>query len=349
MIIKEIQEKQRWESFLDGFHSKTFLQSWNWGKFCSLMGQKIWRLGVFENNDLICSSLIVKVEAKRGSFLMIEHGPNFKNQTFQNSRSKLSFLDKLDILDFLIKELKKLGKKERAGFIRICPILDNNKENKNIFRRLGFRDAPIHVHPEIEWILDINQSEENIFSQMRKTTRYLIRQALNNPEIKIIKSTDVKDLKLFFEIYKKTALRQKFTPFSFDYLKNELEAFKDSEEIMIFLGKHKGKIISGAMIIYWQKFGFYHQGASFPSKIPVNYLLQWEAIKEAKKRGCFHYSFWGIAPDDKPNHPWAGLTLFKKGFGGRREEYLKTQDLILSNKYWINYFIETLRRRKRHL
>ncbi len=330
-------------------HSKTFLQSWNWGKFSSLMGQKIWRFGIFENDDLICSALIVKVKAKRGSFLMIEHGPNLKNQRFQNTRSKSPLSDKFNILGLLISELKKLGKQERVSFIRICPILENSQENQDIFKKFGFMVAPMHIHPEAEWILDIKESEESVFSRMRKTTRYFIRQGLNNPGIKIIKSVDIKDLELFFEIYKKTAVRRSFTPFSFNYLKNELEAFKDSGEITIFLGKHKEEIISGAMIVYWQDSGFYHQGASFTSKIPVNYLLQWEAIREAKKRGCAYYNFWGVAPDNKPNHPWQGFTLFKKGFGGRQEEYLKTQDLVLNNRYWINYFVETFRRIKRRL
>ena len=26
--------------------------------------------------------------------------------------------------------------------------------------------------------------------------------------------------------------------------------------------------------------------------------MQWEAIKEAKKRGCSKYNFWGIAEDE---------------------------------------------------
>ena len=60
-----------------------------------------------------------------------------------------------------------------------------------------------------------------------------------------------------------------------------------------------------------------------------------------------YYSFWGIAPEDELNHPWKGLTLFKKGFGGRAEEYVKTQDFIISKKYWFNYIIERLRKTKR--
>ena len=72
-------------------------------------------------------------------------------------------------------------------------------------------------------------------------------------------------------------------------------------------------------------------------------------IQEAKKRGCTLYNFWGVSPDNKPKHPWAGLSLFKKGFGGFEETYLHAQDKPLTKKYWLNYIIETVRRLKRRL
>ena len=72
-------------------------------------------------------------------------------------------------------------------------------------------------------------------------------------------------------------------------------------------------------------------------------------LKQARKRGCKIYNFWGITPTDSPRHPWAGLTLFKKGFGGYKKEYVKTQDLPLSGQYWINYLVERIRRSKRGL
>ncbi|MCX6765289.1 MAG: peptidoglycan bridge formation glycyltransferase FemA/FemB family protein [Candidatus Nealsonbacteria bacterium] len=103
---------------------------------------------------------------------------------------------------------------------------------------------------------------------------------------------------------------------------------------------------------------FYHHGASLSkfNKIPVSYLLQWEAIKEAKKRGCILYNFWGIAPEiasesdaSKSKHPWAGLSLFKMGFGGYRKDYVKTQDYPITLKYYLNYIIEKIRKIKRRL
>ncbi|GAG46184.1 unnamed protein product, partial [marine sediment metagenome] len=143
--------------------------------------------------------------------------------------------------------------------------------------------------------------------------------------------------------------REQFHPFSLQCLKNEFQVFIDDDQILVFLGKYKNEVIAGAMLIFWQDTAFYHQGASLRkyAKIPVNYLLQWEAIKEAKRRGMRYYSFWGIAPEDKPNHPWKGLTLFKKGFGGRPEEYVKTQDFVLSSRYWPNYIVERARKLKR--
>ena len=84
--------------------------------------------------------------------------------------------------------------------------------------------------------------------------------------------------------------------------------------------------------------------------MPVSYLLQWEAIREAKNRGCKLYDFWGfVDPQKYSKHPWAGPTLFKMGFGGEKFEYIETQDLPLSNKYWLTYFFEKLRKLKRGL
>jgi lipid II:glycine glycyltransferase (peptidoglycan interpeptide bridge formation enzyme) len=73
----------------------------------------------------------------------------------------------------------------------------------------------------------------------------------------------------------------------------------------------------------------------------------WRAINEAKKRGCKLFDFYGASPADKPNHPWAGPTLFKQGFGSYRVNYLTAQDLVLDWRYWITFLIETARRIKR--
>ncbi len=361
MEIKEIKNKKIWESFLLECEGKTFLDSWNWGEFQKMMGNKIWRFGIYQQQatgnkqqELVSVALVIKIQAKRGTFLFLPHGPVVRRQVYPPKfRRNLGGQagDKRQVLKILLEELQTLAKEEKAGFIRIAPILERNKENIEIFKRLGFREAPIHIHPELTWQLDITLSENELLMQMRKTTRYLIRQAQKNSEIKIIKSQNIKDIKVFNNLYQKTVKRHHFVPFSFEYLKNEFLTFLPDDRVLIFLGKYKGEIISSAIIIFWQNLAFYHQGASsfkYP-KIPASYLLQWEAIKEAKKRGCKLYNFWGIASEKRKNHPWAGLTLFKMGFGGYKKEYVKTQDFPISEKYWLTFIFEKLRKTKRGL
>ena len=207
---------------------------------------------------------------------------------------------KYEVLKTVLEELKRIGNEEKVDFIRMAPLWERNEENKTIFKKLGFRKAPIHIHPELSWELNIAPSEEELLMGMRKTTRYLIRQGLKNKDIEIEKSINENDLQKFYELYEITRKRQNFVPFSFDYIKKEFESFNKDDAIMIFLGKYKGEVVSGAIIVFWQNIAFYHHGASslkYP-KIPVSYLLQWEVIKEAKNRGCKKYNFWGIAYDN---------------------------------------------------
>ena len=94
MEIREIKNKDIWEDFLREEKEKTFLQSWNWGEFQERMGNKIWRVGVFEEEKPVAIALVSKVSARRGKFLLIQHGPSIKNS-------------KPQALDLLLEELKK--------------------------------------------------------------------------------------------------------------------------------------------------------------------------------------------------------------------------------------------------
>jgi lipid II:glycine glycyltransferase (peptidoglycan interpeptide bridge formation enzyme) len=380
MEIREIKDKMVWEDFLQECEEKTFLQSWNWGEFNKMMGEKIWRLGIYEKEQLIGTAFFYKIQAKRGTFIFVPHGPNMKKQATNNKRQ---------LLEILLGELKKIAKEEKCDFIRIAPILEKNEENIKIFKALEFKTAPTHIHPELTWELDITPSEEEILAQMRKTTRYLIKQAEKNTGVKIIQNQNINNLEKFDELNQRTVNRHHFVPFSLDYLKKEFLAFSPDNQpirqaqgypeciegqISIFLGEYKKELVSSGIFVFWQGIAFYHHGASslkYP-KIPVSYLLIWEAIKEARKRGCKKFNFWGIAPvfvetktgisnfpghevDSSKNcfpiskHPWAGLTLFKMGFGGYKKEYVKTQDFSLSRKYWLIYFFEKMRKIKRGL
>ncbi len=339
MNIKEITNKLQWENFISQNSEETFLHSWNWGEFNKNTGEKIWRIGIFESDELQAAALVIKVVARRGLFLFVPQGPIINKKLKVENRK---------LLELFFDYLKKLGRKEKVGFIRISPILKNTSENSDIFKSFGFRNAPIHMmHPETTWLLDITKSDDEIFKGMRKTHRNLIRRA-GRDGIEIVQGADEKYLKSFYEIHMETVKRHKFIPFSYDYIKEEINSFKNDNQINIFSAKYKNEIISSAIIVFYGNQAFYHHGASSSkySKIPASYLVLWEAIKEAKKRGKEIFNFYGIV-ENKPKHPWFGLSKFKKGFGGYKKELLHCQDLPLNKKYFITWAIETVRKIKR--
>ncbi|MBI2041523.1 MAG: peptidoglycan bridge formation glycyltransferase FemA/FemB family protein [Candidatus Nealsonbacteria bacterium] len=344
VICQEVKNKDIWERFLAGCEEKTFLQAWSWGEFWQRRGHKIWRLGVYSNEgELFSSILAVKVVARRGTFLLVQHN--------------------IGISEILLNKLKEIATEEKCNFIRMAPLLlarrslgeggERSGENKKMFKDLGFRESPMHASAyEATWKLDITPSEGELLANMRKTTRYLIRQAEKNSDITIEKSVNFADVETYLKLNKEVAQRQKFVPFSDDFIKKEFEAFSGDGQAIWLFGKYKGEIAAGALVIFWSGIGFYHQAASLSkyAKFSIPYLLQWEAIKEAKRRGCKLYDFWGyVDPNVQTNHPWAGPTLFKMGFGGRAYGYMKTQDLPLSKKYWLIYIFEKLRKIKRGL
>ncbi|MDP2736594.1 MAG: peptidoglycan bridge formation glycyltransferase FemA/FemB family protein [bacterium] len=343
--IKNINDKSAWEAFACQTEPRSFFGSWSWGEFQKKMGNKIWRLGVYDNDILTASALVTKIKAKRGTFLLIQHGPSLSGQAVSDSECRKK------IFLALLEELKKIGKNERADFIRISSLWERDLNHEKIVKACGLRDAPMHANAyEATWVLNILKPEEELLANMRKTTRYLIRQTLKNKDITIEKSVNPADLAAYLELNQTVAKKQSFTPFSRDFIQNEFEIFSKENNALLFLGKYRGELAAAALVIFWSGTAYYHQAASGfkHAKLSIPYLIAWEAIKEAKIRNCAFFDFWGYTnPRAKPNHPWAGPTLFKMGFGGQSQEYLRTQDLVLTGKYWLNFLIEKFRKIKK--
>jgi len=329
MEIREINSEKRWENFRLANSPQALFQGWLWGEVEKNLGGKIRRLGVYDNESLLGIFQINVVEARRGKFLHIRHGPILGE-------------NKETLWDWVFKFLINFAVREKAWFVRISPLIGQTSEINSVYARYRLRPAALHaMDAELAWVLDVDKTEDKLLAEMRKTTRYEIRRA-EKLGVKVIKTLDSKDLNTFLDLYKQTFERHGFVPHL--GIEQEFGVYKKSNKALLLLGIHEGKVIAGAIILFDGKQAVYHHGASVWSKIPAAYLVQWEAVKEAKKRGIKLYDFWGIAPNDKPNHPWRGITLFKTGFGGRQMTYLHAHDLVVSPKYYFTRTIETIRR-----
>lgn len=337
MEIKEIENKEEWEQFVLKQPDTLFVQSFHYGEFYHKIGESYWIFGLYEHNILIGGALVVSVHAKRGNFLYVPYGPIIN---LSNNSS----------LQILVDFLKKFAKENKYDFVRVSPFVDNNEHNKEIFESVGFENAPIHVLAETTWILDLQPTEEELLSKMNKNHRNLINRCQREGVI-IKKMTDEKALEEFNNLHDITAQRHSFHRFSKEYITKEFSSFIDNNQTIILNGYLKdGQLDSSAIIMLYGNMAAYRHGASLNliKQIPTSYLLQWEAIKEAKNRGLKYYNFWGIAPENASlDHPFKGITHFKRGFGGFQRDLLPCQDLPISWRYKINWLVETLRSKRR--
>lgn len=357
MNILEATDSVAWDTFLSAAKFRPFLQSFTMGEVYREIGQSPIRLTASEGGKTLGMCFAHVVPARRGKHLSVPYGPIFD--------SLLQDQDRKNVFEHLVNTLKEKAAEHNCAFIRMSPFF--LEEAPKI---PGAVSSPLHLLAEHVWYLPLvtedpwklpatryplpARTEDEILKEMRKTTRNLIRRAERDGVTIEASSDPERDLEIFLKLHEETRRRHTFTPYSTAFFRSQVKLFSKRNELTLYLAKFQGEVI--ATSIHMHAFGEtgYHHGASSSahSKIPASYLLQWRAIQDAMKRGDHVYNFWGIAPllpDGTPDrsHPFAGVTLFKTGFGGSVFNLIHCFDIPVSKKYWLTYGFETFRKWRR--
>lgn len=331
MDVKEITDKEIWENFSLSASPNNFLQSWNWGEFQLAIGNTIFRIGIFQSKKLVGICLAVKQVTKFGNYLYVPRGPILTDWN-------------LNYLNQVVVKLKQLAQEENSIFIKIEPPILENPENQKLFK--DFVRAVTFVQVEDAWLLDLSKTEEELLRDMRKTTRYLVR---NEPKtgVRVEISASQEDIRTFTDLLYETSSRKGFINHTKDYYIKQFEILSRDDEMRIFKAFKDNQILAMAVISFYGEMASYLHGASKQTDQSVGYSLQWAVITEAKRRGMKYYNFWGVVKDKHfyPGHPWYGFSLFKRGFGGFKHQFLRAQDLPLNHlKYYLYRLAEKIRR-----
>ena len=337
LYAQEILNPSEWETWYQEQPHTLFTQSSDHGRFYETMGESSWIIGIYKDKKLIGGAVVVSVHAKRGNFLYIPYGPTFVSNHEQAFTTLTNFL-------------KDLGRRERFHFIRVSPFIEDSAESRTLYRTQGYQPSPIHTLAEHTWLLHLDDSEENLLRAMNKNHRNLIRRCEREGVI-IKKESNPASLEELNTLLTETAEKHRFYRFSKQFIDQEFLTFAHKNQALIFTATlPDGRIDAASIMMFYGTMACYrHSGSrNLDKRLPSSYLIQWEAIKEAKRRGMRWYNFWGIAPETaKPHHPFYGITHFKKGFGGQGMILLPCQDLPLTKHYWLTWGIETLRKIKR--
>ena len=330
------QNKNRnpeWDEVIRNHAEANFLQSPSYARMNNILGNKT----ITEFFDGDGYALMIVRNAKRGRYLEIPCGP-------------LIDWSKKQIVTEVFQKIRAIAKQEKCVFVRIRPQLVRADENIRKLSTLGLKESPMHLAAEHTVIINLEPTEEELLSNMRRQTRYEVRRA-DKLGLEVTSDNSEAIFREFHKVQAETAKRQGFVPPSLATLLAEREAFSDNARIYVTKTPEKEPIAYG-LIIRDGNEGDYYEAAStaLNRKLPGAYALLWRAMLDLKADGYERFNLWGIAPAGQPNHRYAGVTTFKTGFGGQVVEYVPAHDMVISRVgYLKDLVVEKARKRRRHL
>lgn len=203
--------------------------------------------------------------------------------------------------------------------------------------------APDNIQPPDTVNLDLSLSEDELLENMKNKWRYNIRLAQKKNVV--VKKGSAQDIDVFYDLYKTTAQRDGIAIHSKDYYLDLLNRSDDKNQVSLYIASHEEQPLAAIITLFTPKEAVYLYGASSNEKrnLMPAYLLQWNAICDAKNAACKTYDFYGIPPTDDEKHPMHGLYRFKTGFGGLIIHRPGSVDISMSSLYKLYTFAERLR------
>lgn len=231
-------------------------------------------------------------------------------------------------------------------FWRIDPYF-TDEEYQNIHQ--NWNPATQNYQPEHTLVLDLTKDDETLLKEMKRKGRYNIKQAQKHGvTIRSVVGKEVteNDLDIFWSLTTATTERDGFSGHDKEYYRHFLN--KLSPHSVLFIAEKDGTPLASAINTHVGTKAIYYFGASTSNrdlrKCMAPYLLQWEMIQYAREQGCKTYDFLGIAPENKPKHPYAGISDFKWKFGGNRTIYASGKEIVLRPWLYRGYkFLKRLR------
>lgn len=256
----------------------------------------------------------------------IESGKATKIHILKNRQGKKFFVYQMKLFkDYYIlytydysPALNKLAKKTNSIYTLI-----ESYEPIQISKSQSTYKSIRSIIPRHTNIINLSQSEEEMFNKMHPKGRYNIRLATK----KGVQIREEFDAENFYKLLEQTADRDNFFVNSKDYYKIMIDTLGKKSIAKIYMAYYQDIPVAGIFIVNLKDTCIYYYGASANTNRDTKgpELLQWHAIKDAKLRGIKFYDFLGVADPANPKDPLNGVTYFKQKFGG---DYTKWPDSI---------------------
>ena len=328
MDVRVDVSPDEWDQFVQVSSGAHVLQSGPWGDLKAAFGWDAARLGLVDDGRLVAGGQIL-FKKLVGGLTQLAYVPRGPVVDWADRR----------LVTMLLTAMAQQARARGALVLSIEPDLLDGTGNQELLVSYGLVPSPLgSVQPQRTIMVDIGGEEEGVLAAMKSKTRYNIRLAGRKGVT--VRSGSEADLPVFNRLMAETAERDSFGVHIPEYYRQAYRLFSARGWVSLLLAEAEGEPVAALMAFALGSRAWYFFGASGDAhreKMP-NYLLQWEAMRWARSRGCEEYDMWGV-PDEELEDLEEGFThrrdglwgvyRFKRGFGGRLVRTVGAWDLPL--------------------
>ncbi len=314
-----------WDALLARLRGPHLLQTWEWAQVKAAYGWQpmpfTWEGG---------AAMILKRQVLRRGFaarlciFYIPKGPAF-DAASETVRS--------EVLD----DLQAFARRQGAILLKLDPDAvvgtgvpgtpEARDEEAGLNLQAALRQRGwLYSHDQVQFrntaLVDLTAPEDELLLRMKQKTRYNVRLAEKKGVT--VRAGTRDDLPMLYHMYAETSVRDGFVIRNEGYYRTVWETFmrpssgEDRPWAVPLIAEVEGEAVAAIFLFGFARRAYYLYGMSrevHREKMP-NYLLQWEAMKRARERGCTVYDLWGAPEQFNEGDSLWGVYRFKEGLGG---------------------------------
>jgi peptidoglycan pentaglycine glycine transferase (the first glycine) len=245
--------------------------------------------------------------------------------------------DARDRMRALVAGLREAGRAHGAIAIRLEPRVELGSPEAAALDVRGLRVEAGTLQVRHTRIVDLLDDEEALLASFDKDTRYGVRRA-EREGVTVTATDDPDDVGAIDALHGLVVETQRRAGFPLPPLERYRVAWRAlaaAGRATILEARHGDDLLASGMVVVEGDRSFYLFSGSRreeqgETKRYPSYALQWAMMRHARERGVRLHDLWGIAPPDAgTEHPWHGVGLFKKGFGGREVTWAGSWEIAI--------------------
>jgi peptidoglycan pentaglycine glycine transferase (the first glycine) len=345
LTTRSITDRDEWNRRIASVHGGHLLQSWEWGELKSRHGWVAERIAWDDSQgrplaavQILSRQTIIPI---LGISLAVRYAPRGPCLDWSDAAS----------VALVLSELNRRAREHGTVLVKVDPETPEPVSQElleaapaeaapGVVRRMllaqGWRRSPDQIQFRNTMVLDLRASEDELLAGMKQKTRYNLRLA----ERRGVQTRPAHegDFQVLYKMYAETALRDKFAVREYAYYADAWGSFLRAGLAQPFLAEAEGEPVAGLIVYRFGKRAWFLFGMSrdlHRERMP-NHLLQWEAIRWARAKGCESYDLWGAPEKLEPSDALWGVYKFKEGFGARMVEGAGAWDYsVRPGLYWM--------------